>query len=145
MRAVPCMKQCLFPCRSVLPAAQSDDIALLDQPQSQLTVIQESSSGSASSRSHAGTNSSSADTQPSSSATTAGGGGSSSHPSSLSSSAIVLSDLQELAVIGSGSSGVVKKVMHRPTQQVGTLGSPPSACCHPAQPRWVLSSPMCLA
>jgi hypothetical protein len=39
----------------------------------------------------------------------------------------VLSDLQELSVIGSGSSGVVKKVLHRPTQQVWPALLPPAA------------------
>jgi len=45
-------------------------------------------------------------------------GSNSSNSSSPINSSVVLSDLQELSVIGSGSSGVVKKVLHRPTQQV---------------------------
>lgn len=47
--------------------------------------------------------------------------GTSSSNSSPSSSTVALCDLQELAIIGSGSSGVVKKVLHKPSQQVVVL------------------------
>lgn len=118
--------------RVVVPgtAPNNDDCTLLDQPAAHgSSVAQTGKNGSAarSSRGHAGATSSSSDTQPSTSAAvTAAACGSASSASSSpsnsnsssSSSSIVLSDLQELTVIGSGSSGVVKKVLHRPTQQV---------------------------
>lgn len=106
---------------------QQDDCILLDQPQpgtktaSTIRVAdsREASDGD-SSRTRAAATASGTDTQQSSHGTPAAAsscsGNGTSSPSS--SSSIVLSDLHELAVIGSGSSGVVKKVLHRPTQQV---------------------------
>lgn len=86
---------------------------------------QGTSSSSSTSKSHAAGSSSSSSEHKAN--TTAALGSSSSNNTSPCSSTVALSDLQELAVIGSGSSGVVKKVLHRPTQQV---------CMKPQQHAW---------
>jgi hypothetical protein len=120
---------CCVACpRLVLPETrQLDDCILLDQPpgtkiaSSIRTADTREASGDGGSKSRAAATASGTDTQQSTHGTPATASSSSgtgtSSPSSNSSS-IVLSDLQEVAVIGSGSSGVVKKVLHRPTQQV---------------------------
>jgi hypothetical protein len=115
----------------VLPAkVQQDDCVLIDQPQpgiknSSSSRVEESNqtSGRDNSRSRAAATAIGTDAQQSSHGVAAPAGSSSGNDTSSpsSGSSIVLSDLQELAVIGSGSSGVVKKVLHRPTQLVSLL------------------------
>lgn len=109
-------------CRSVISAPTQDDCQsshpdqpAISEPSTSCNDHDGSSSSSTSSRGHAVASTSSSEKDQCSNTAT---GSTSSNSSSPINSSIVLSDLQELSVIGSGSSGVVKKVLHRPTQQV---------------------------